>query len=91
MLVLQTKQTQRSPNGSLQADHNFQRDEWHNRNVSKKLRMLLLVGILGQHHTDIADHNGSSSVVTQTPTDEIFRKDWGDFSVMHGDLDMQFL
>lgn len=42
--------------------------------------LLLLVGILNQHHTDTVGRNGSSSVIMQTPTDEIFRKDWGDFS-----------
>lgn len=42
--------------------------------------MLLLVGILGQHHTDTADRKGASAVIRQTPIDEIFREDWGDFS-----------
>lgn len=41
--------------------------------------MLLLVGILGQHHTDRAGGDGSSSVILQIPTDEIFWKAWGDF------------
>lgn len=79
------------PKWKSKADHNFQRDEWHNRNVSEKLHVLLLAGLLAQHHTDTADHSGFSSVTMQTLTDEIFRKVWGDFSVIHGNVDTQFL
>lgn len=42
--------------------------------------MLLLIGILGQHRTDVAGCKGAFSVIMQTPTPAIFRKDWGDLS-----------